>query len=178
MKGIICVNLCVCVFIYAWCMNVCVCVYVVCECVYVYECMCMCVHVCMCMYVHKYVCVYWWCMCVYVCVALYAHIFVQLHIHVPIHMFGGKRLTVSIFLQFFFWVNLKLMNLQRLAGQGPSGILLLPFFPPCKFGANGNTLPLPTVYMVSTSPNSAVHQVFMPPVQAFSHIRHLSWWCI
>ena len=157
-------------------MYVCMLCVIVCMCMSV--CVCVCMYACVCMCMNMYVCIGDVCVCMCVCVALYAHIFVQLHIHVPIHVWrpeiDREYLSSILLMRKTLPVNLNLMNLQRLAGQRPTGFLLLPLFPCCKFGAKKNTLPLPTVYMVSTSPNSGGHQVFMPPVQAFSHIQHLS----
>ena len=106
-KGFICVSFnVVCVYAYMYVCIVWVHAYVyICVCnECMYACMWMNMSVCIWVCVHAYVCIHVWCICV--CMALCAHIFMKLHIHVLIHMFGGQRLTGSIFLQFFFWGRL------------------------------------------------------------------------
>lgn len=99
---------------------------------------------CVCMHVNEHECVYMSmcaCICVYTCV-MYMCMYgiVCTHIHETAHTctfthvwrpeIDREYFSSILLLRKTLPVNLKLMNLHRLAGQSPSGYLLLPFFLP------------------------------------------------
>lgn len=132
-KGFICVSFnVVCVYAYMYVCIVWVHAYVyicVCnECVYV--CMWMNMSVCIWVCMHAYVCIHVWCICVCICTHIHEIAQTCTYTHVWRPEIDREYFSSILLLRKTLPVNLKLMNLHRLAGQSPSGYLLLPFFLP------------------------------------------------